>query len=249
MIPDLSQADLQWDNLMSANFSDTNFTKAILSEADLANTDLIKADLTNADLANAILRDADLTEADLTVADLTNANLTNADLSEATLADTNLTDSILSDTILYLTIFGNTDLSSVKNLDTVEHNARSTIGTDTLALTLRGSGGKFTDEQIVFFEGAGVPSTLLEYMPSILESNPIQFYSCFISYSTGDEEFADKLNEDLKGKGITTWKWNLDAVPGRYMRDNIDMAIRNYDKLILVCSANSLASAVADEAA
>jgi hypothetical protein len=67
----------------------------------------------------------------------------------------------------------------------------------------------------VFFEEAGVPATLLEYLPGILETNPLQFYACFISYSTRDEDFAEQLNQDLNQAGIKTWKWDRDAVRGR----------------------------------
>lgn len=87
---------------------------------------------------------------------------------------------------------------------------------------------------------------LLEYLPSIMESDPIQFYSCFISYSTADEQFATRLNEDLNEAGVHTWKWDLDAIAGRDLRANIDGAIRHYDKIILVCSADSLNSGPVD---
>lgn len=42
--------------------------------------------------------------------------------------------------------------------------------------------------------------------------------------------------------GIKTWKWDRDAVRGRDLGENIDLAIRNHDKTILVCSVNSLTS-------
>ena len=54
--------------------------------------------------------------------------------------------------------------------------------------------------------------------------------------------FATRLNEDLNKAGVHTWKWNLDAVAGRDLRENIDQAVRQYDKIILVCSADSLTS-------
>ena len=107
---------------------------------------------------------------------------------------------------------------------------------------MRGSGGRFTPEQVEFFVNAGVPYTLLDYLPGLLETDPLQFYKCFISYSTQDEAFAELLNQGLDEAGVKTWKWNMDAVPGRDLRENIDRAIKNYDKIILVCSVNSLNS-------
>jgi len=203
----------------------------------LFKANLTRANLYGANLYGAKLIGADLTWAHLTWAHLTWANLYGANLSRAILTGANLTEVGVSGTA-----FADVDLSQVKGLESVRHGSPSSIGVDTLARTLRGSGGKFTDEQMVFFLGAGVPDVLLEYLPSLLQDNPVQFYQCFISYSTRDEAFAARLNEDLNQAGVKTWKWNLDALPGRGLRDNIDFAIRNYDKMILVCSAHSLTS-------
>lgn len=239
---DLTGVNLQKANLLGANISKSNLLGASLLQANLSGSDLTKTDLTGTSLSGSILRGTRLTYAGLIGATLEKADLRGSVLTGTVLTRADFTRAVFTDARMETTTFGNVDLSTAIDLEYVRHEYTSTIGTDTLALTLRNSGGKFTDEQIAFFEGAGVPPLLLEYLPSIMESNPLQFYSCFISYSTGDEEFADKLNEDLKSQGISTWKWNLDAVAGRYMRDNIDIAIRNYDKLILVCSADSLAS-------
>ena len=34
---------------------------------------------------------------------------------------------------------------------------------------------------------------------------PFQYFSCFISYSTHDQEFADRLYADLQAKGVRCW--------------------------------------------
>ena len=162
--------------------------------------DLIRADLIRANLTGANLSLADLSVADLSVANLGNANIRDVNLTECRMGSTTL---------------GDVDFGEVKGLDTVRHLAPSTIGTDTLALTLRSSGGRFTEEQLVFFEGADVAPLLLDYLPSILETAPLQFYSCFISYNTKDEAFATRLTEDLNAAGVRTWRWDMDAVPGR----------------------------------
>ena len=112
----------------------------------------------------------------------------------------------------------------------------------TLSQTLRGCGGIFTPELLDFFELAGMPRTLLDYLPSILGDDPLKFYSCFISYDTADEQFASGLEHELSNAGVKTWKWDMKAVPGRDLRENIDRAIHSYDKLILVCSSSSLTS-------
>ena len=35
--------------------------------------------------------------------------------------------------------------------------------------------------------------------------SPIEFYSCFISYSSKDEEFAKRLHADLQSNGVRCW--------------------------------------------
>lgn len=208
-----------------------------LQEADLSNADLFLANLEGADLRSADLRSADLTNADLNGADLRNTVLEFVDFTLS-----NLRGAHFGDSTMLATIFGNVDFSEVKGLESVSHNEPSTVGTDSLALTLRGSGGRFTDEQTVFFEGAGVPSTLLEFLPSIMASEPLQFYSCFISYNTNDEAFVTRLNQDLKTAGVRTWKWNVDSLAGRDLEANIHTGLKVYGKMILVCSVHSLTS-------
>jgi hypothetical protein len=193
--------------------------------------------LYGANLSGADLRIANLMGAILRVANLMGANLSGADLSGA-----DLTGAKFNKARMGVTFFGVVDLSQARGLEAVVHDFPSSIGVDTLALTLRGSGGQFTVGQLKFFQEAGVPPTLLEYLPSLLETYPLQFYTCFVSYSGRDDAFATQLNQNLNEAGVKTWKWDLDAVPGRDLRENVDRAIRNYDKMILVCSINSVTS-------
>jgi hypothetical protein len=64
--------------------------------------------------------------------------------------------------------------------------------------------------------------------------------SIFISYGAPDEAFAQRLNDDLKKNGITTFFFKDNAVPGqplhRVMRDGIN----DHDRVLLVCSKASL---------
>jgi hypothetical protein len=92
----------------------------------------------------------------------------------------------------------------------------------------------------VFFEGAGVPRTLLDYLPDLLETQPIQFFSCFISYGGEDEGFADRLYQGLRARGIRCWKYDPDAIIGRGVWANISHAIVLHEKTIVVCSESSL---------
>jgi hypothetical protein len=46
-----------------------------------------------------------------------------------------------------------------------------------------------------------VPEEFVAYIGSMV-GRPIEFYSCFISYSTKDQVFADRLYADLQAKGV-----------------------------------------------
>jgi TIR domain-containing protein len=70
----------------------------------------------------------------------------------------------------------------------------------------------------------------------------LRFYSCFISYSTEDEEFCQFLNDRLNKAGLRTWYSPKDIEGGKKLRNQIDEAILSYDKLLLVLSKDSMNS-------
>ena len=179
-------------------------------------------------------RRADLRVADLSEANLYQAILLGALLSQALLSKANLRGADLSGAILWGTILATVDLSGVKGLDTVKHLGPSSIGIDTFYL----SQGKIPE---AFLRGAGVPDTFIAYAASLM-GKPIQFYSCFISYSKRDQEFADRLYADLQAKGVRCWFAPHDMKSGRKIHEQIDEAIRLYDRLLLLLSPHSISS-------
>jgi TIR domain len=70
----------------------------------------------------------------------------------------------------------------------------------------------------------------------------IEFYSCFISYSTQDQAFADRLYADLQNKGVRCWFAPHEIQGGRKIHEQIDEAIRLHDKLLLILSEQSMNS-------
>ena len=67
-------------------------------------------------------------------------------------------------------------------------------------------------------------------------------YSCFISYSTKDEEFAQKLHSRLKAEGLEVWFAPEDVQGGKKLHEQIGKAIKDRDKLLLVLSEHSMNS-------
>jgi hypothetical protein len=217
--PDLGEADLSRAYLDGAVLSRAYLRKAVLREANLLAADLREAILRAADLSGAYLRSAKLRGADLR-----EANLRGADLREA-----NLRGAIVSGTI-----FADLDLSVVEELEAVRHMGPSTIGIDTISRSV----GKIPP---VFLLGAGVSDAFIEYIAS-LPPESIRYYSCFISYSTEDETFAQRLHNDLQGKGVRCWFAPEDIRGGEKLYEQIDQAIRLHDKLLLVLSEHSIHS-------
>lgn len=256
---DFSGTDLSYINLSGANLIHVNLSYANLRSANLDNADLSYADLrfiqlnntylykanfsysnlSFANIDNSNLSYANLTAADLLSANLYGANLSSANLNTARLIGTNLTNAKLNYTNLTEvgcghTVFANVDLSTAKSLDTIRHKFFSTLGIDTIFQ----SKGKIPEK---FLRGCGVPETLITFLPSMLEE-AIQFYSCFISYSHADKEFAKRLHDRLQGEGIRCWLDEHQLNPGDKLHSTIYEAIRLYDKVILCCSETSLKS-------
>jgi uncharacterized protein YjbI with pentapeptide repeats len=193
-IPDLTGANLREAHLRGAHPNGAIFTGADLSGADLSFAKLTEAKLYWADLSGASLPGADLSGAGLTW-----ANLPGADLSGANLHEANLNGADLSRVECWSTLFAAVDLSGVKGLDLVKHSGPSHVSTDTLIL----SRGKIPE---AFLRGCGVPERWIDDLPALIGAlEPNQFYSCFISYSTKDEEFARRLHARMVQEELRVW--------------------------------------------
>jgi uncharacterized protein YjbI with pentapeptide repeats len=220
--------DLTGANLREANLTDINLTDAVLIGTELHSAELLGADLTRANLQRANLQRAYLSTAILRAADLEGANLRHADLTDADLHGANLTNAKLMETI-----FGNVDLSSVTGLEACDHRGPSVVDYRTLQKSGR--------LPLSFLRGVGLPDKLIDYLPSIFDQ-AIQYYSCFISYSSRDQDFADRIHADLQNKGVRCWFAPHDMPIGGKIRDEIDAAIRLRDKVLLILSKHSIKS-------
>jgi hypothetical protein len=86
-----------------------------------------------------------------------------------------------------------------------------------------------------------VPEPFIVQMKALVGAmSPIQFYSCFISYSHADKPFARALHDTLQGRGIRCWLDEKQFLPGDDLYEHIDRDIRLWDKLLLCCSEHSL---------
>jgi hypothetical protein len=225
----LTGASLFRADLRGADLTETSLFRVDLSEANLQEANLTGTDLRLATLRKANLREASLRATILSGADLSGANLREANLREATLNEANLTEANVG-----WTLFGNVDLSVVKGLETVRHEGPSIIGID----TIYGSKGNIPE---AFLKGVGVDDTFIAYIHALV-GKAIEYYSCFISYSSKDEDFARRLYADLQSHNVRCWFAPEDMKTGDEIRSRIDEAIRIHDKLLLVLSEHSVNS-------
>jgi hypothetical protein len=224
----MAGANLEGALLFDASLKDTDLRSAVLKNAMIQGADLIGANLGNANLTGAFLKgtifvDTDLSGADLSRADLTAAHMANTDLSGANLTEARL----------YETVFSNVNLTGAVGLGECSHGAASSVDYRTLQ--------KSGSLPLKFLRGVGLPDAIIDYLPSLL-NQPIQLYSCFISYSTRDQGFADRLHADLQDGGIRCWFAPHDMPIGGKIWDEIDAAIRLRDKVLLILSEHSIKS-------
>jgi hypothetical protein len=170
------------------------------------------------------LSGAHLNEADLSFARLGQAKLIGADLSSTCLTQASLWDTILA----------RVDLRSVKGLVEIKHLGPSVVQVHSIQLPQDGSA-------LHFLRGVGVSDEWIDdYRAHMMY--PIQYYSCFISYSSHDELLAHRLHADLQDHGVRCWFAPEDLKIGDKIRPRIDEAIHLQDKLLLLLSEHALAS-------
>ena len=224
----MRNANLVGAQLGGANLRETDLREANLSSANLRGVDFSGANLNRAGLRRSFLRGAfflqtGLHEADLSRADLTGAVFNRADLRSARFEGTALLE----------TVFANCHLNAARDLDLCEHNGPSIIDHRTMQ--------RSPDISLKFLRGCGLPDSMIEFLPAIL-GRQADYWSCFISYSSVDSMFAEKLYADLQNAGVRCWFAPEDMKAGDLIRNRVEQMIQEHDKLLLVLSKDSAAS-------
>lgn len=215
-----------------------------LSNAYLGNADLSRARLCNADLYQTEFWRANLTHADFTGSEMAGAKLHDANLSEANLTKTNLyrvdfISSVFNDTKFFQAVCGVTAFSDVELDRTLDLNSAFHIAPSHVdALTLSKVRKRSTRE---FLSRCGVPSLYIqESQPDV--STESQYQSVFISYSHNDESSVDHLYQRLRETGMKVWYAPEEMRPGLTLHEQINAAIEEYDRLVLILSDSSMNS-------
>lgn len=245
---DLSDCDLHGAVLADAKLKGVTLDNANLSHARLVRTQFEDVGLRHVNLGESFLADmvielTDFSGADFTKAyienvtfqygtDFNGADFTKAHMELVTFKGRNFTGVDFSQSEMYEVAFIDCDLSEAKGLATVKHDSSLRIDFKTINKS----------------KGA-VPRTLLrnagaryDVIDAIQSLQIFEYYSCFISYSSKDEEFATRLHTDLVAMGVRCWFAPHDMKTGDKIRTRIDEAILGNEKLLLVLSEHSIGS-------
>ena len=221
--PDLSGLELEWESLDGYQLSRADFSSAHLRAVSFRLAICHDTSLAGAVIDHCVF---------LTT-DLINCNFRYAIIRDSTFDWCTFDESDLSGAALISSSFARVSFRDVRGLDTLSGLFRNSIGIDTFF-----EAGGLPES---FLRGSGVPEEFIQYASSLV-GKAIEYYSCFLSYSSKDDEFARRLYNDLQGKKIRTWYAPEDLKIGDRFRSRIDESIRIHDKLVLILSANSVAS-------
>ncbi len=235
----LHKADLSYAYIRYVELSGSDLSGADLTEANLSGVKLFGVDLRGANLSEAKITGANnpfrLSNHTYELADLRYARLDGANLSNTNFNGSDLSNTDFTNASFFNTIFGDRDLRLVKGLEHARHLGPSSLSINTIYL----SQGNIPE---AFLKGTGAPDSFIEYIRSLV-SSPIKYYTCFISYSSKDKAFAERLYADLQSNNVRCWFAPKDMKIGDEIRTRIDESIRMYDKLLLVLSEHSVESA------
>jgi uncharacterized protein YjbI with pentapeptide repeats len=204
--------------LNGCNFRSAKFVSTILDQ-----TNAIGCDFSHAELNGTKIRGADLRNCKFY-----------RTMVAATFEDTDITNSSFEEAHLLSTTFINVDLGATRSLNRAHAYPPITLD----ARTLLRSGILPRD----IYRACGMSDAVTKSIKRTLKQRRKRV-RCFISYSSKDENFVATLRSDLEDNGIETWYAPRDMPIGARTRVDLDRAILNADKLVIVLSRKSIVSA------
>jgi len=221
--PDLSGVELFEYALNFYDLRSANFSGAVLTLVSFR----------YAKCPGSCFESATLSYCDFEMAPMNGANFRNSNISFSVFHWCSLDEVDFSGASLRVNTFAGVSMQHVRGLDASPDNRGNSIGIDTFF-----SSGGLPES---FLRGASVPEEFIQYAASLV-GKAIEYYSCFLSHSSKDDEFVRRLYIDLQGKNVRTWFAPEELKIGDRFRTRIDESIRIHDKLVLILSANSVNS-------
>jgi uncharacterized protein YjbI with pentapeptide repeats len=242
---DLTGCDLRWMNFAGASLEGVNFQNGLLtgayfgpaqfqSEAPHVSKKNIPVNLDGARFDGSVLL-----AATFNYASLRHASFEDTYLGLANFRNVVFDHNSFAGATLVNTGFAGCNMSGARGLEACVHHGPSHLDIATLRQSKRLTRS--------FLRQTGIPDTILEALPR-LAAGASQFYSCFLSHSSGDQQFCDRLYTRLVQETVTVWYAPEDMKGGDLIVSQVKKAVDVHDKVIVVLSKNSLQSAwVANE--
>jgi uncharacterized protein YjbI with pentapeptide repeats len=221
--PDLSGVKLDGDSLDGYDLRSADFSGSVLMRVTFRRTSCVDCSFKGALFSEAIFDSADLRR----------SNFKSSIIGLTVFQRSILDESDFTPQLLAGVTFAAVSLKNVHTLDEIKGHLNNSIGIDTFFE----SGG--LPESLL--RGSRVPEVFIQYASSLV-GKAIEYYSCFLSYSSKDDEFARRLYNDLQGKNVRTWFAPEELKIGDRFRSRIDESIRIHDKLVIILSGNSVNS-------
>ena len=154
------------------------------------------------------------------------SNFYNIDLSNSRFEGCNLSLNQFSDCV-----FSDETFADKNGIPANEYNYVD------LRTILNSSKQKFTTLESLF--GITYPD-IKNYLIDM--TSKVEFQSIFISYSFKDKIIANRINEELRKRGISTFLWEKDAPYGKTLKEIMSKNIKEKDRILFIASKNSLKS-------
>lgn len=242
--PDLRGAVFQQLRLFDLDLTRANLYDARFLICDLVRVDFGQSDLREVTFYGGAVTDSGFRGSRLTSASFVQVRLTNSNLQETRLEDArigpatiwgcNLRNAFLGGVRLLGTAIIDSDLSGCRGSETCDVWGPCSVDHLTIAQS--------RDLPGELLRRCGLPDVILDNV-AVLRSDPLNYYSVFISYASDNDDFAQRLYNDLQGEGVRCWFAPEDMKIGDEIAPRINEAIRTYDKLLVVLSEQSIESA------
>ncbi|WP_345303526.1 toll/interleukin-1 receptor domain-containing protein [Lysobacter hankyongensis] len=238
---DLRGVDLRWSNFAGANLEGAKLDGALLTGAYFGPAWFTRsAPFSGRADVPACLNGASLSDSVLLAATFNYPELNDTNFDGCYLGLANFRHAVFTRTSLNRAQFLNTslmhcDLTDSKFLSEIEHLGPSHIDIETIELS-KSISTRFLQQTGMSKERADF---LLRLHP---EKMPITNHSFFLSHSTADKSFCDRLYSRLVDEGIRVWYAPEDIRAGELIAKQLLHAVRKHDKLLIVLSEKSLRS-------
>lgn len=238
---DLRGVDLRWYNFAGANLEGVRFDEALLTGAYFgpATFRQVAPYVEHSDipvrLVDTSFKDATLLAATFNYPVIGGSRFDGAYLGMATFRHADFAGVSFAGARFLNTLFASCDFASVKNLEAVEHLGPSHVDFGTLSLS-RSLSPRFLRQIGIAPESSTRIADLLSAVA------PQVAHSCFLSHSSLDKAFCDRLYSRLIDENVSVWYAPEEMRAGELISKQLLQAVQRQDKVLIVLSENSLRS-------